>query len=637
MRQPTILLLLCFALLCATTSPEPHPAAAFRPGKDHAILFAVNTYKAPLTTLSNPITNARQIATELESRFGFKPQVVENPSAAQIETILRDYTNRFARNLNGEYPSSGQLFIFFSGHGTEQLENGFFLPADADMNNLRQTGLQYNYLRPLINAINCQHILVAVDACYSVTFDEDYKKKPDFEFRRPGELSENDKILANHNQYKARVFFTSDAVGDMTPDKSNFAKKLLEGLRTFNPQSGFMTSSELFANYVQKASPTPHGGEFGADEAGSTFLFFSALPKPVVDPAADVRAWNEAKTANTLEAYRAYLRNFAQGEFRELAESRVKVFEQKNTDYANWQKAKLANTRQALEQYLRENPNGDYRDLAEAALQRLNAVANTPLDTDKDGVPDATDQCPNQFGPTSNNGCPVPSSESSYDDPYIGRMVLVKGGIFQMGDANGESDEKPVHSVSLNNFYMGKTEVTQAQWQAIMGSNPSSFKNCDQCPVESVSWNDVQEFIKKLNAKTGKTYRLPTEAEWEYAARGGKSSTYTYAGSNTVDEVAWYSSNSGSKTHPVGEKKANELGLYDMSGNVWEWCQDWYADDYYAKSPSSNPPGPTTGSGRVCRGGSWYYYPAVLRVALRYGYAPSFRNYSIGFRLARQQ
>ena len=637
MRQPTILLLLCFALLCATTSPEPHPAAAFRPGKDHAILFAVNTYKAPLTTLSNPITNARQIATELESRFGFKPQVVENPSAAQIETILRDYTNRFARNLNGEYPSSGQLFIFFSGHGTEQLENGFFLPADADMNNLRQTGLQYSYLRPLINAINCQHILVAVDACYSVTFDEDYKKKPDFEFRRPGELSENDKILANHNQYKARVFFTSDAVGDMTPDKSNFAKKLLEGLRTFNPQSGFMTSSELFANYVQKASPTPHGGEFGADEAGSTFLFFSALPKPVVDPAADVRAWNEAKTANTLEAYRAYLRNFAQGEFRELAESRVKVFEQKNTDYANWQKAKLANTRQALEQYLRENPNGDYRDLAEAALQRLNAVANTPLDTDKDGVPDATDQCPNQFGPTSNNGCPVPSSESSYDDPYIGRMVLVKGGIFQMGDANGESDEKPVHSVSLNNFYMGKTEVTQAQWQAIMGSNPSSFKNCDQCPVESVSWNDVQEFIKKLNAKTGKTYRLPTEAEWEYAARGGKSSTYTYAGSNTVDEVAWYSSNSGSKTHPVGEKKANELGLYDMSGNVWEWCQDWYADDYYAKSPSSNPPGPTTGSGRVCRGGSWYYYPAVLRVALRYGYAPSFRNYSIGFRLARQQ
>lgn len=637
MRQPTILILFCTLLFAATSSPEPHPIPTFRPGKDHAILFAVNTYKAPLTNLSNPITNARQIATELENRFGFNPQIVENPSAAQIETILRDYANRFARNLNGEYPSTGQLFIFFSGHGTEQLENGYFLPTNADMNNLRETGLQYSYLRPLINAINCQHILVAVDACYSVTFDEDYKKKNDFVFSRPGELSENDKILANHNQYKARVFFTSDAVGDMTPDKSNFAKKLLEGLRTFNPQSGFMTSSELFANYVQKASPTPHGGEFGADEAGSTFLFFSAQPKPAVDPAADVRAWNEAKAANTLEAYRAYLRNFAQGEFRELADSRVKVFEQKNTDYANWQKAKVANTRQALEQYLRENPNGDYRDLAEAALQRLNAVANTQLDSDKDGVPDATDQCPTQFGLASNNGCPLPISESSYDDPYVGRMVLVKGGTFQMGDANGGSDEKPVHSVSLNNFYLGKTEVTQAQWQAVMGSNPSSFNNCDQCPVESVSWDDAQEFIKKLNAKTGKTYRLPTEAEWEYAARGGKSATYTYAGSNTVDEVAWYSSNSGYKTHPVGEKKANELGLYDMSGNVWEWCQDWYADDYYAKSPSSNPPGPTTGSLRVIRGGSWNVNPAYLRVAFRGYGTPDRRDDGIGFRLARQQ
>jgi formylglycine-generating enzyme len=637
MRQPTILLLLCFTLLCAATSPEPQPAATFRPGKDHAILFAVNTYKAPLTTLRNPITNARQIATELENRFGFKPQIVENPSAAQIETILRDYTNRFARNLNGEYPSSGQLFIFFSGHGTEQLENGFFLPADADMNNLRQTGLQYSYLRPLINAINCQHILVAVDACYSVTFDEDYKKKNDFVFSRPGELSENDKILANHNQYKARVFFTSDAVGDMTPDKSGFAKKLLEGLRTFNPLSGFMTSSELFANYVQKASPTPHGGEFGADEAGSTFLFFSAQPKPAVDPASDVRAWNEAKTANTLEAYRAYLRNFTQGEFRELAESRVKVFEQKNTDYANWQKAKLANTRQALEQYLRENSNVDYRDLAEVALERLKVVANTQPDTDKDGVLDAVDQCPTQFGPASNNGCPLPTSESSYDDPYVGRMVWVKGGTFQMGDGNGESNEKPVHSVSLNDFYMGKTEVTQAQWQAIMGSNPSSFKNCDQCPVERISWDDAQEFIKKLNTKTGKTYGLPTEAEWEYAARGGGKQTYTYAGSYTVDEVAWYDSNAGSKTHPVGQKKANELGLYDMSGNVWEWCQDWHAADYYAKSPSSNPTGPATGSGRVIRGGSWRDYPALLRVVVRSFITPGDLNGDVGFRLARQQ
>jgi formylglycine-generating enzyme required for sulfatase activity len=172
-----------------------------------------------------------------------------------------------------------------------------------------------------------------------------------------------------------------------------------------------------------------------------------------------------------------------------------------------------------------------------------------------------------------------------------------------------------------------------------MGSDPLQlgFKGCDQCPVERVSWDDVQEFIKKLNAKTGKTYRLPTEAEWEYAARGGGKQTYAYAGSNTVNEVAWYSSNAGSKTHPVGEKKANELGLYDMSGNVREWCQDWYADDYYAKSPSSNPQGLSTGSNRVLRGGSWFDNPAYVRVADRTYYTPDFRYDNIGFRLARQQ
>ena len=202
-----------------------------------------------------------------------------------------------------------------------------------------------------------------------------------------------------------------------------------------------------------------------------------------------------------------------------------------------------------------------------------------------------------------------------------------------MGDAKVGN----VHSETLNDFYIGKTEVTQAQWQAIMGTNPSSFKNCDQCPVEQVSWGDAQEFIKKLNAKTVKSYRLPTEAEWEYAARGGKNSTYNYAGSNTVDEVAWYDSNSGRKTHPVGQKKANDLGLHDMSGNVLEWCQDWYDIGYYAKSPSSNPPGPTTGSLRVIRGGSWYSVPAYVRVAGRNSSAPGNRDFDVGFRLARQQ
>jgi formylglycine-generating enzyme required for sulfatase activity len=646
----TIFTLLLSLIFLSASSPEPLRRPHFRPGKDHAILFAVNTYKAPLTNLSNPITNAEQIAAELKNRFGFEPVVYKNYTAAQIEQTLLDYTNRFARNLNGQYPADGQLFIFFSGHGTERLENGYFLPSDADANNLRQTALPYSYLRPLINDIKCQHILVAVDACYSLSFDENYKKRPDFEFRRPGELNENDKIVANHQRYKARVFFTSDAVGDMTPDKSGFAKKLLEGLRTFNSLSGFMTSSELFANYLQKAAPTPHGGEFGSDEAGSSFLFFSTS-KPSIDPLSDVRAWNDAKATNTLEAYRNYLRNFPQGEFRELAEQRAKTFELKNTDYNNWQKAKQSNTRPAYEQYLRENPSGEYRELAEAALQRLTPALND-------------------------------------------NMVLIPGGSFQMGSNDGESDEKPVHEVRISSFYLSKYEVTVGEFKQFIdatsyqtdadkdgGSSAWDGKawtktagvnwKCDpegkarpstayNHPVIHVSWNDATEYAKWLSKKTGLNYRLPTEAEWEYAAgNGNKHTKYSWGnsnpagkqGGNVADETGaskfnWTKSteyifvgyNDGfASTAPVGSFNANELGLHDMSGNVWEWCQDWYGSDYYAKSPASNPSGPTSGSFRVYRGGSWYYDPILARVAFRSYFSPGLRVNYLGFRLARQQ
>ena len=220
----------------------------------------------------------------------------------------------------------------------------------------------------------------------------------------------------------------------------------------------------------------------------------------------------------------------------------------------------------------------------------------------------------------------------------LDNMVTVQGGTFQMGSNTGQDDEKPMHPVTLSTFQIAKYEVTQAQWKAVMGENPSYFKDCDNCPVEQVSWNDIQEFLKKLNAKTGKNFRLPTEAEWEFAARGGnKSGSYTYAGSNAIEDVAWwYGSNSSDKTHPVGRKKANELGLYDMSGNVYEWCNDWYDKNYYANSPSKNPRGATSGTSRVLRGGSWYgLNSSDCRVAYRDFSAPAYRGSLNGFRLAQ--
>jgi len=234
-------------------------------------------------------------------------------------------------------------------------------------------------------------------------------------------------------------------------------------------------------------------------------------------------------------------------------------------------------------------------------------------------------------------GLPSPLPGSPFTDPVTGmEFVFIKGGCFDMGDTfgDGEADEKPVHQVCVDDFYLGKYEVTQGQWEKVMGDNPSRFKGRDN-PVERVSWNDVQQFIDHLNIQSGRKYRLPTEAEWEYAARSGGEKE-KYAGTSQESELgqyAWYYINSGKQTHPVGQKNPNALGLHDMSGNVWEWCSDWYGENYYKGRPRINPEGPGNGVNRVLRGGSWFDDPGWMRAAFRYGFPPPTPNSLFGFRL----
>lgn len=229
-------------------------------------------------------------------------------------------------------------------------------------------------------------------------------------------------------------------------------------------------------------------------------------------------------------------------------------------------------------------------------------------------------------------------TETFYANGVPFKMCYVKGGTFLMGatsekGSDAYDDEKPAHRVTVSDYYIGQTEVTQALWQAVMGSNPSNWKG-DNLPVERVSWDDCQTFIEKLNSKTGRTFKLPTEAEWEFASRGGNNSRgYKYSGSNYIDDVAWYTNNSNSKTHAVATKQANELGIYDMSGNVWEWCSDWYDSSYYKNSDNNNPRGAYTGSDRVRRGGSWNYDARNCRVSYRNYYTPDFRFNYLGLRL----
>lgn len=232
------------------------------------------------------------------------------------------------------------------------------------------------------------------------------------------------------------------------------------------------------------------------------------------------------------------------------------------------------------------------------------------------------------------------SPPASYVDTLAGAFNWVEGGSFYMGCPAGQpdcyDDEKPAHAVTLEGFYMGVYEVTQAQWRALMGDAPSAHADCDQCPVERVSWEQVQAYIARLNALSGQRYRLPTEAEWEYAARGGgQSRGLPYAGSDAPATVAWYADNAGGQSQPVGRLQPNELGLYDMSGNVWEWCQDWFGP--YENLPQQAPQGPSGGSQRVMRGGGWYFHAAYCRTSSRGSFSPIHRNFLVGFRLLRER
>jgi formylglycine-generating enzyme required for sulfatase activity len=256
----------------------------------------------------------------------------------------------------------------------------------------------------------------------------------------------------------------------------------------------------------------------------------------------------------------------------------------------------------------------------------------------------------------ASNQAPLPVAVTQNQAPQLppvpDNMVLVEGGTFEMGSANGLDNETPVHQVRISSFYMSKYEVTQQEYQAVMGINPSYFKG-DNLPVETVSWYEAIEYCNKLSVKEGLTpayrgsgdsvvcdlkasgYRLPTEAEWEYAAKGGSRETmvYEYSGSNSVDAVGWHRGNSGETTHPVGGKVPNSLGLYDMSGNVWEWCWDWYGD--YGSGAQTDPVGAVSGALRVRRGGSWFGYGWYARSAYRYYFTPSSRYGNLGFRLVR--
>ncbi len=597
-------------------------------GKDYAVFFYVTDFQAGLPRLPETKIEAEALQTELSTNFGFVCDPVPNPTKQQMRDKIRAY--------NAKLTGDDQVLFFFSMHGhySENGDRGYLIARDGlATDDYGDTWFSYDELRSDLGPCRAQHILLALDACHSGAFgirNRTVPPKPIFDQKEDCQTK-----ISKTMQYAGRQYCSSGNKTAKTPAKSLFAARLLEALRN-GGDGGIVRFADLEYYLGKVESPEPESGFFGTHAPGGNFVFVrknacapvadrdgdqvpdrddkcpdvwgsqpdGCSPVPGEDMAADLEAWRSAKRLNSEIAYRDYLRRFPGGEFKELANTALRKAEaetlQKRDDTA-WELATEKDTPEGYQKYLTDWPAG--RHAAEATA-KIKAPA----------IPD--------------DG-----------------LVRVAGGTFMMGSPTteaGREDNETQHAITVSDYHIGRYEVTQKLWREIMGSDPPAlnFKGCDDCPVESVSWDDVQGFLKKINAKyPGRNYRLPTEAEWEYAARSGQQSAgYLYAGGNSIDDVAWYGyAKADFKTHPVGKKNPNELRLYDMSGNVWEWCSDWDNADYYQNSPSANPTGPTSGSLHVLRGGSWYNDPQNCRAAGRNSYASGFRSSAVGFRLARTQ
>ena len=548
--------------------------------QNYALFFACNEYQN-LRNLTNPIKNAKEIGTILDKDYGFQVEVLENPDLEDIDGKLREYDDKFG---NGTFDNKGQFLVFFSGHGAVDSETGFFLPSDVNPARLNYTAIDYPYWYKFINNISCQHILVAIDACFSVRFDPQWESRNPVRFRRVGELGEREKILRSHQKTKTRIFFTSDGNEKETPDRSNFAKKFQEGLLTKGGKDGLLTSTELYA-FMENARPRPYCKTFGDDDANSSFLF-----------------------------------NYQ--DFEEQADSKQDVQQA-------FLEALECGTAICLENFIKAFPNSAFTQTARIQLSQMDESQSSP------------------------------TTPKVLDLPNAPRMIFINGDTFQMGSTERD-DENPIHSVKVSDFYLAETEVTNAQYMAFVKAtnshHPEWMEEGDKYntktssddyykklkdaldtsdhPVVGISWDDAVAYCEWLSTVNRTKFRLPTETEWEYAAGWGVPNRTKWAGTDSLISLVRYGNYFSPLeyrfTAPVKSYQANDLGLYDMSGNVWEWCSDWYGS--YPSGSQTNPTGPKNGSYRVIRGGSYSDNSSILRVAFRHKYEPSKWRPNIGFR-----
>ena len=566
--------------------------------ESHALVIGVSEYQRGngWPSLPGVPEDVKTVKSALEGQ-GFQVQVATNPTGKLLREAIATFIDEWG------FASNNRLLLYFAGHGhtgkaVDDREMGYLVPADAPSPEANPA--QFNRvavsMREIIGyaeRIQSKHALFVFDSCFSGTL-----------FKTRDRVSP---AIASKTAQPVRQFITAGTGTQSVPDQSQFRRQFLEALKgaADSNQDGYVTGSELgmyledkVTDYSNRAQ-TPQWGKINNPDLNQGDFVFVV-----------------AKTSES-------------GGNRRVNPETVEM--------EFWERVKNSSNRRDLELYLTEYPKGLYAPLAKLRLAELERPAPPAL----------AKQMTNRLGmefvliPAGRfqMGCSQTEAEQAY------RKFSV---VFKDAKLEWFTDAVPAHEVSITKpFYLGKYEVTQGQWEAVMGSNPSNFKGAN-LPVERVSWEDCQEFIRKLNAKGEGEYRLPSEAEWEYACRAG--TTGEYAGS--LDGMGWYYENSGERrlsdenwpkesdtnkcrTHPVGQKSPNAWGIYDMHGNVWEWCQDWYDEKYYGKSPGSDPTGPSGGTSRVIRGGGWNDAAPGCRSAYRTRLTPDARNYLLGFRLVR--
>jgi formylglycine-generating enzyme required for sulfatase activity len=620
-----------------------------------ALVIGNSLYKdAPL---KNPVNDAADMAKTL-SKMGFKVDKLLNARRRDMKKAISQFGNKLHQeNTIG--------LFYFAGHGVQVDGSNFLLPIGAEVES--EADIEFE-------AINAGRILsqmsragnglnmVILDACRNNPFARSFRSST--------------RGLARMDAPKGSLILYATSPGDVAADGSGrnglFTEKLMHHIN----QPGLkiedvfkQTAISVSQQSRQKQVPYIEGvilGDFYFQPKKKTAEIVKKEPakeKKKKTENAEHRFWDAVIQDPGKDMLLAYLEQYPNGHYTSIANIKLKKLKAQPQQM----------TQKAVSSLLKIRSNLDKNSI------RINGEfkGSTPLDINlkpgiyavevhkhgfkswertveiKSSVKDLMVYAklnPQLAAKKGFINTSEPINKHSSNNPYDLEFVKVVPGCFQMGSEDGDSNEEPVHKVCISSPYLiGKYEVTQKQWFAVKKSKPSYFKNCDTCPVERVSWHDTQTFIKKLNSLGPEKYRLPTEAEWEYACRAGNID-YTYCGSNSVDDV-WYKKNS-SRTNKVGLKKANAVGAHDMSGNVWEWVNDWYDSDYYEASAETDPKGPMKGSKKVKRGGGWYFSQGYgyhkqdflqnnspgrkeVRATIRKGEDPDSKQDDLGFRLVK--